>query len=94
MHELRKEGIIGRKADETADRDEHNQPDGSQRVGFATRGELIGPAISVSVSLSVLESERETWIPRSIAILAKTDSQGEWRSNIGWGSNQPPASQC
>jgi integrase len=24
MHELRKEGIIGRKADETADRDEHN----------------------------------------------------------------------
>jgi hypothetical protein len=60
MHELRKEGIIGRKADETADRDEHNQPDGSQRVGFATQGELIGPAISVSVSLSVLESERET----------------------------------
>jgi hypothetical protein len=24
MHELRKEGIIGRKADETAERDEHN----------------------------------------------------------------------
>ncbi|SRR5260370_28025988 len=24
MHELRKEGIIGRKAEETADRDEHN----------------------------------------------------------------------